>query len=137
MNRSDLQNLTKLRLKEAKALLDKKLFSGSYYLCGYAVECALKAYLAKQTKEHDFPNKKIAIDSYTHNLSQLIRVGGLQTALDHEMDRDSKFAVNWAIVKDWSEESRYEIHSSKAANALYLAVTDRNHGVHRWLKRHW
>lgn len=137
MNRSDLQNLTKLRLKEARALLDKELFSGSYYLCGYAVECALKACLAKQTKEHDFPNKKIANDSYTHNLSQLIRVAGLQSVLDEEMDRDSKFAVNWAIVKDWSEESRYEIHSSRAAHALYLAVTDKNHGVHKWLKRHW
>jgi len=38
MNRKDLQDLALIRLKEAKALLDKGLYDGAYYLCGYAVE---------------------------------------------------------------------------------------------------
>lgn len=70
-----------------------------HYLCGYAVECALKSCIAKRTKVHDFPDKRIVNDSYTHNLNQLVRVAGLQPALDLEMRRDADFGVNWAIVK--------------------------------------
>jgi hypothetical protein len=47
MNRNDLQNLSRLREKEAKVLLDNGCFAGAYYLLGYAVECALKACIAK------------------------------------------------------------------------------------------
>jgi len=43
MNRDDFQLLSKLRVAEAKALLDAGLYTGSRYLMGYAVECALKA----------------------------------------------------------------------------------------------
>lgn len=47
MNRKDLQELSKLRLKEAKLLIDNNSFDGAYYLCGYSVECALKAWIRK------------------------------------------------------------------------------------------
>ncbi len=43
MDRKDLQDLSKVRLKEATALLKAGLFGGAYYLAGYAVECALKS----------------------------------------------------------------------------------------------
>ena len=38
MNRKDFQELSRIRLKEAKALLDLGLWDGAYYLAGYAVE---------------------------------------------------------------------------------------------------
>jgi HEPN domain-containing protein len=57
MNRADFQKLTQLRLAEAKVLLDSNRYEGAYYLMGYAVECALKSCIAKQTKEYDFPAK--------------------------------------------------------------------------------
>jgi hypothetical protein len=41
VNRADLQQLAETRLREAKVLLDAGEWSGSYYLCGYSVECAL------------------------------------------------------------------------------------------------
>lgn len=99
MNRKDLKVLAEIRLKEASTLMSKKHYDGAYYLCGYAVECALKSCIAKRTKVHDFPDKRIVNDSYTHNLNQLVRVAGLQPALDLEMRRDADFGVNWAIVK--------------------------------------
>jgi hypothetical protein len=74
MNRNDLKRLSRLRLREAKALLNGR-------------------YVA--------------------------------------------FAVNWAIVKDWTEESRYQLHTSASARGIYAAVTDKRHGVLRWLKHHW
>lgn len=49
VDRQDLQELSRVRLKEATALLKLGLFDGAYYLAGYAVECALKACIAKAT----------------------------------------------------------------------------------------
>ena len=129
--------MSEVRLIEARSLLKGRHYDGAYYLAGYVVECALKACIAKQTKRYDFPNKRIAIDSYTHDLNQLIRVAGLQPTLETQMRRDADFAVNWAIVKDWSEESRYTRHDAGAAKGLCSAVADPKHGVLRWLKRHW
>jgi len=42
VNRKDLQNLARMRLAEANALLTAGLPDGAYYLAGYAVECALR-----------------------------------------------------------------------------------------------
>jgi len=70
MNRNDFQRLAELRLKEARVLLAAELPDGAYYLSGYAVECALKACIAKRTREHDFPEKKLVIDSHTHDLGK-------------------------------------------------------------------
>ena len=55
MNRADFRQLALCRLEEAEVLLRTRKFSGAYYLAGYAIECALKARLAKQTKRYDFP----------------------------------------------------------------------------------
>jgi len=137
VNRSELKSLADLRLKEARALLNKRLYDGAYYLTGYAVECGLKACIAKKTKRYDFPDRRIVNDSYTHDLNLLIKVSGLQVDLEVEMRRDRDFEVNWAIVKDWNETSRYVRHEAQAAKSLYAAVTDSRHGVLRWLKRHW
>lgn len=54
MKRSDLQKLARIRLKEAKVLLDNRQYSGAYYLSGYVIECALKACIAKQTRKERF-----------------------------------------------------------------------------------
>lgn len=71
MNRSDFKKLAVLRLKEAKVLLDNKCYEGAYYLAGYAVECALKACIAKNTKRFEFPPKpKFVQDLYQHDLTK-------------------------------------------------------------------
>ena len=77
------------------------------------VECGLKACIAKNTKRYDFPEKKTVNDSYTHNLEQLIGVAGLRTDLETEIHANGDFASNWALVKDWGEDSRYEKHDFK------------------------
>lgn len=68
MNREDLQLISRQRRREAAALLRAKLFPGAYDLAGYSVDCALKACIAKQTNRHDFPNKKLAAEAWTHDL---------------------------------------------------------------------
>jgi len=137
VNRDDLRDLAEVRIREARALFRTRHYDGAYYLTGYAVECALKACIAKRTKRYDFPEKRIVIDSHTHDISQLIKVSGLQAALEAEMRRDPAFEVNWAIVKDWNEGTRYSRHDVQAATSIIDAVTDRRHGVFRWLRHHW
>lgn len=55
MNRRDLKDLAAIRVREASLLLKNKQYSGAYYLAGYAVECALKACISKETRRYDFP----------------------------------------------------------------------------------
>ena len=74
MNREGLQSISRQRRREAAALLKAKLFPGAYYLAGYSVECALKACIAKQTSKHDFPNKKLAAEAWTHDLKSWVQL---------------------------------------------------------------
>lgn len=137
MNRADFQKLTELRLSEAKALLDAKLYEGAYYLMGYAVECALKACIAKQTKQYDFPVKN-SHKIYTHNLNNLLELSGLEE--DHRKSSAARpdFDLNWGIVKDWSEDTRYSFDITKdKAEALYLAIVDGKDGIMPWLQKWW
>jgi hypothetical protein len=41
------------------------------------------------------------------------------------------------MVKDWSEESRYQIHNRQKALDIYSAITDPTHGVLQWLQQHY
>src|SRR5271155_3981669 len=100
---------------------------GAYYLAGYCVECALKACIAKATLRHDFPDKKKADLSYTHNLTGLLGVAKLQDALVEETKRDADFRNSWDIVQLWSEHSRYSTHQAAAAKKLVEAVGNRKH----------
>ena len=137
MERRDLQELAKVRLKEATALLRLGLFDGAYYLAGYAVECALKACIAKGTQRYEFPDKKKVESSHSHNLRELSRVAGLDDARGDQAQRDPDFRTNWDVVQAWSEQSRYRRHRSEDAQALVVAVGDKRHGVVSWIKLHW
>ena len=136
MNRQDLQNLALTRLEEVEVLLNNHKYSGAYYLSGYVIECALKACIAKQTQELDFPDKKTVMDSYTHDLEKLVKVAKLEKQLKSLLN-DPDFSLRWSMVKDWSEESRYQTHNRQEALDIYSAITDPNHGVLQWLQQHW
>jgi hypothetical protein len=138
MNRDSLQRISSQRRKEAAALLKAGHFPGAYYLAGYAVECALKACIAKQTRRNDFPNKKIALASWTHDLEQLVQVVGLGADLAKNMASSPVFAANWATVSDWAESARYDLSITRArARSLYSACTERGTGILPWVRQQW
>jgi len=137
LNRRKLKELALTRLSDAKLLMKGKRYDGAYYVCGYVVECALKACIAKQTKRSDFPDKNTVEASYTHSLTKLVGIAGLKPQLDTEAAADRIFEQNWGIVKDWSENSRYQKHAQQEAQALYEAIVDNTHGVLQWIRRHW
>lgn len=137
MDRKDLQVLSRIRVREAKALLRVGLHDGAYYLAGYAVECALKACIAKGTQRHEFPDKKKVEASHTHNLRDLARLANLEDSRLHLARSDSIFRSNWDIVESWSEQDRYRRQRPENAQALVEAVDDRRHGIIAWIKLHW
>jgi HEPN domain-containing protein len=137
MTRENFHKVSGLRVQEALTLLEAGHYPGAYYLIGYAVECALKACVAKQVKQYDFPDKKLANEAFTHDLEKLIRVSGLSPDFESDRKEDPELELNWAIVKDWSETVRYEFDITEfQARDLYSACTGRN-GVLPWVKKRW
>jgi HEPN domain-containing protein len=137
MNRKSFQEISKIRAREALELLDAGHYPGAYYLVGYAVECALKACVSKQVKRYDFPDKRLATEAFTHDLEKLVRVAGLAPKFEQDRQANSDLELNWAVVKDWSESSRYELGITEAqARDLYSACTGRN-GVLEWISKRW
>jgi HEPN domain-containing protein len=137
VDRKDLQALSRIRAREAKALLDAGLHDGAFYLAGYAVECALKACIAKTTRKHEFPDKDRVNKSYTHSLVELIRLAELRETHDARMKSDPAFRDNWLIVVSWSEDSRYLRNTAEKAQGLVNAVGNPKSGILAWLRHYW
>lgn len=137
MNRAELQRLANERISDAKLLLAARHSSAAYYLAGYAVECALKACIAKLMKSEEFPDRKFADKCWTHNLIQLLELAGIKEDFDAAKQADFDLADKWDTVKEWKEESRYARTARTEAEKLYEAIMDKKHGVLSWLKLRW
>lgn len=135
--RSEFRALAWIRLAEAEVLLRNKKPNGAYYLCGYAVECGLKACIAKKTKRYEFPNKEFVNKSWTHNLTQLVELAGLKGELDSKIRAGGDFASNWKVLEGWGEDARYDKKSITSARDIYVAVSDPRDGVLKWIIQHW
>ena len=137
LTKNDLEKIAQARLEDATYLLQADRPSSAYYLAGYAVELALKACIAKLMQPNTIPDLAFIKATYTHNLDNLLSTAGLKPQFNAEIKADPQFAVNWAIVNNWSETSRYEIWDPISAATLLQAINDPNHGVYKWVKRHW
>jgi hypothetical protein len=137
MNRISFQEITELRLRESRALLAAGFPEGAYYLAGYAVECALKSCIAKRTREHDFPDKKLVNDSHSHDLAKLVQIAELKIDLDSAMQGNAAMQASWDAIQDWSEASRYERKNAQEAAELLQAIEDRSGGLLPWIKLRW
>lgn len=123
-------------MEDAAALLEAGRYGCSYYISGYAVECALKACIASRMREGEFPPRDAA-KYYVHDLTKLLEIAGLSAAHQAQASSSPAFRENWLVVKDWTEESRYERRHPKAAGGLLAAICDPEHGVMQWLKSIW
>ena len=137
MNRTYLQQLTEVRVRDAAALLSAGQWSGAYYLAGYAVECGLKACVAKLTCQYDYPNRDLALRCYTHKIETLVEVAELERQRKSDTQANPVFGANWMIAKDWNETARYQQWSEPQARKLFAAVKDLTNGVLPWIMDHW
>jgi hypothetical protein len=138
VDRTDLQRLTERRLEDARVLLQQDRFGAAYYLCGYVVGCGLKACIAGQIKQYEFPRSvQFARDIFTHDLVRLVTLAEMTDSLESQKKATPKFALNWSIATKWSEQSRYEDWSEPQARELFDAVSDEQTGVLAWIRGHW
>lgn len=135
MNRAEFQQLAEVRIKEAEALLAAGMWDGACYLAGYAVECALKACIAKLTRAEDFPPRETR-DYYTHDLAKLLKTAGLETAWKAATAKP-EFKKRWEVCEEWEEGSRYERPTEAQARDLYQAITDPTNGVLQLIRAFW
>jgi HEPN domain-containing protein len=106
LSAAQLKALAQARLADAEVLLQAGRFDGSAYLCGYAVELALKARACKTLKWADFPEKDKefkGLGSFkTHDLDILLRLSGREQYIK------VNFFAEWTVVSQWNPESRYQ-----------------------------
>lgn len=128
-SRADFEKLLNLRLAEAKLLLAQNDWDGAYYLAGYVIEFALKIrIIAQLIKSDSFPDKKLAENFYKHDLTVLRRAAELAD----EMDSDTSMSTSWDIVKEWSEQTRYQLGKTEyEARSLCEAIENE---VLPWIK---
>jgi len=138
MNRTDLQLLAEDRLADAEVLLANGRFGAAYYLAGYAVECALKACIAKLTKAEDFPIKNSTSTVYIHDLKKLATVAAVDVTITQLAKGDQAFGDNWDVVTHWSEESRYDrAVDQRLAELMVDAVANARSGVLQCIRQYW
>jgi HEPN domain-containing protein len=138
VNRLELRQLAEDRIADAAVLLAAGRWSGAYYLAGYALECGLKACIARLTNQDDFPrDRKFVEECYTHNLEKLLKAAGLKAALDADTSANPALAGNWGVANEWEETSRYAQKTQVEAQKLYDAITNDPDGVLPWIRLRW
>jgi HEPN domain-containing protein len=104
---AELDAIARARLDDAKVLLEAGRFDGATYLCGYAVEIALKARICRVLNWTEFPRTSGEFGPYrsfqTHELDVLLRLSGQEVRI-----KQDHFAL-WNIVAVWKVESRYNV----------------------------
>lgn len=137
LTKGDLETLSVTRLEDALYLLGSGRSSSAYYLAGYSIELALKACISKLFFPDIIPDKAFVNAIYTHKLDSLMSIAGLLPEFNEAMRADRELAANWAIVNQWSEESRYQLWDPMSAATLLHSINEPTHGVFQWLKKHW
>ena len=135
LNREHLKDLAERYLRDAQILLENQCWASVYYLAGYSVECALKARIARQVREHDFPDKNLATKAHSHDLKELLGLADLQ----EDLQSSNGVSTAWRlVVSEWRAESRYvPVRSETEAKEMLHAVGDTETGVLPWLKKRW
>lgn len=138
LNRDKLRLLAEARIEEARVLLDNGKWSGSYYLSGLGVECALKSCLAAAVKEYDFPDKEFVQKMYVHKLENLFVLNGaLWDVFQTDTKNSSDLARNWETVRDWDDAKRYDTVEELEARELYEAAAETRFGIMSWIRGKW
>jgi hypothetical protein len=71
------------------------------------------------------------------DVEELVKLAGLKAIRDADNTANPILELNWATAGKWNETRRYTRTSEADARKLYEAITDPNHGVLSWIKRHW
>lgn len=135
--RRDFQKLSEARLQDAMILQQHNRSSSAYYLAGYCIELALKACISRQFQADEIPDKSFVVTIHTHRPDTLLSASGLSNVFKEDCKNDPLLAAHWGVVCNWSESSRYSTWDPITSHSLLVAISDAEHGVLQWLKKHW
>lgn len=117
---TDLEKIATARIKDAEVLLNSRRYDGSIYLCGYAVEIALKARICKTLGWSGYPPTKREFENYqsfkTHNLDILLRLSGIEKKIKVEL------LAEWSAITAWDPEIRYKPIGSATKGKTKLMI---------------
>lgn len=106
ISRKDLKKIARNRLKDAEMLLVGRRYQGAIYICGYAIEIALKARICKTLKWQGFPENRKEFENLkslkTHNLDILLSLSGVEGKIK------TNHLADWSVVATWDPETRYK-----------------------------
>ena len=106
ITRSDLTEIARARLKDAEVLLHSRRYDGAIYLCGYAVEIALKAKICLTLSWPGYPSTRGEFQNYqtfrTHDLDVLLHLSGVEERVK------TTLLAAWSDVAAWDPEVRYK-----------------------------
>src|SRR4051812_32543988 len=98
-------------MKAARVLMDKRHFSAAYYLAGLAVECRLKACIAKSFKASAWPDKAFVNRIHTHDFAALLGAADLKTEMMSSCQRSRLLELHRTILEGWKVDARYAVWS--------------------------
>ncbi len=109
---TDLNKTAREYLRAAKLLRTGRSYDVAIYLCGYAVEIALKARNCRTLHwTTGFPETtaefKLKSNLKTHDFEALLEFTGLQDRIK------LRYFADWAIVNKWKPEQRYSPPGTK------------------------
>ena len=106
LTRNDLSKISRARLKDSEILFNSRRYDGAVYLCGYAIEIALKARICKTLRWDGYPSSKGEFQNFlsfkTHNLDVLLSLSGIERKIKTE------YLTEWSAVTAWDPEARYK-----------------------------
>lgn len=116
ITRADLQKTAREYLDAAIILRAERKYDVSVYLCGYAVEIALKDRTCETLHWPSFPDTpgefKNLTSFKTHNLEILLRLSGIEDRIKPAL------AGDWSVVTKWDPEQRYSPPGTKTEAKL-------------------
>ena len=107
---TELRAISAARLDDAQTLFDAGHYDGVVYLCGYAVELALKARICETLNWSGYPATNPEFRDYhsfrTHDLKVLLRLSGQESRIMQDLPD------TWWAVSNWNPDLRYRIPGS-------------------------
>ena len=106
IHREKLTEIAQARIRDADILLASGRHDSAVYLCGYAIELALKTRICQTLSWKGYPSTNADFRSYqsfkTHDLDVLLHLTGREERIK------TNLFTEWSIVAAWNPEARYE-----------------------------
>ena len=103
---SALLEIAQARIEDANVLITSGRNDGAAYLCGYAVELALKARICQTLNWSGFSETRSEFENFSsfksHKLDVLLALSGQESRIK------SDHLTEWSAVAKWDPEARYK-----------------------------